>query len=210
METEISKRLIEYAKFLRNSKVLKTHEGVMADKRVDAFKGVHAGRALTSKVAEKKFGAEVDSEEKAQKVLQEMLDAGLFLRVVSINNTRFLQPDTSRAWSNDAFYAWTYEGSQLTTILMGLLFIAAAFSMFLIPLWPYRLRMMLWYVTMCFFAFVAFVIVTAIIRAIIFVITYFTVKPGIWIFPRLLDDNAGVLESFVPLWEWHKPAASSR
>lgn len=179
----------------------------MADKRVDSFKGTQAIRVLLSREGEKLFGKGLAEEATARKVLQEMMDAGLFLRVVSINNTRYLQPDTSRVWSDDAIYAWVYEGSQLTAIAMGLALIAFVFAIPLYPLWPYPIRIAAWYGLMLVVGFVAFVGILAVIRAVVFVITYFTLKPGVWLFPRLFDETVGIIDSFIPLWEWHKPGS---
>jgi translocation protein SEC62 len=54
--------------------------------------------------------------------------------------------------------------------------------------------------------FIGFLIVLAIIRLIVFAITVFTHKPGIWLFPNLFED-VGFFESFVPVWAWHKPSS---
>ena len=198
--------LMPYAKFLRDEKALKTYEGVIAEKRVEVFKGSHATKALLSKVAEKRF-PNIAGEQDCHNILQEMLDNGLFLKVVSINNTRFLQPDTSRIWTDDGLYAWVYEGSQLLTVLMGLGILCLIFIIFLYPLWPARLRLVSWYVLMLAVAFLGFILVTSVVRIILFAITYFTLKPGIWLFPKLFDEEAGFIDSFIPLWDWHKPSS---
>lgn len=206
MDNDYRSDLLPFAKFLRIEKILKTYEGIIADKRVEVFKGAHATKALLSKEAEKKF-PHIVNEEKCHAQLQEMLDNGLFLRVVSVNNTRFLQPDTSRVWSDDGLYAWVYEGSQLLTVLMGFGILCLLFLFFLYPLWPARLRLVSWYVLMLAVAFLGFIMVTAVVRIILFAITYFVLKPGVWLFPNLFDEEAGFIDSFIPLWDWHKPSS---
>jgi translocation protein SEC62 len=207
VNVEVPGHLAKYAKYLRDSNTLKTKEAVMADKRVDSFKGLQAIKALLSKEGEKIFGNVVVDEPSARKVLQDMMDSGLFLRVVSINNSRYLQPDTSREWSDEGQYAWVYEGSQFTAIAIGLALIAVIFAIPLYPLWPHPVRLATWYLLMLVVAFVAFIGILAVIRAILFVITYFTLKPGVWLFPRLFDETVGIIDSFIPLWEWHKPGS---
>lgn len=180
----------------------------MADKRVDSFKGAQALRALLSKEGDKQFSGTIKDEASARKVLQEMMDTGIFIRVVPINNSRFFQPDTSRTWSDEAVYAWVYEGSQMMAILMGIGILALVFAIPLYPLWPHHIRIATWYILMLGVGFVGFIGVLAIIRAVVFVITYFTLKPGVWLFPRLFDESVGIVDSFIPAWEWHKQSPS--
>ena len=205
VNVEVPPKLTKFVKFLRSNKFIRNKEGVMADKRVEYFKGSNASKLLSTKEGMKLFGRDSVESQDIQKVLQDMIDHGLFIRVVSVNNSRYLQPDTSRNWSDDAIYVWVYEGSQLGSIIIGITIIGALFALTLYPLWPHPLRVATWYVLMLLVAFVSFVAVVAVIRAIVFVITYFTLKPGVWLFPRLFDENAGVIDSFISLWEWHKP-----
>lgn len=207
VNVEVPAHLAKFATFLRDSNNMRTKEGVMADKRIESFKGTQAIKALLSKKGEKLFDKGNAEEASARKVLQEMMDSGLFLRVVSINNSRYLQPDTSRTWSDDAIYAWVYQGSQIQAIAIGLAIISFAFAIPMYPLWPYPLRLAAWYGLMLLVGFVSFVGILAVVRAIVFVLTYFTMKPGLWLFPRLFDESVGVLDSFIPVWEWHKPGS---
>ena len=182
-------------------------EGVIAEKRVYIFKGSSASTALLSPLYKQKVGKNgpvVSSKEEAEDLLTDMLDEGIFLRAAPIQNSiRFFEPDVSRDWSEDAFYVWIYEGSQLKTILggAGLLVLALTFVMF--PLWPGTLRTIVWYLGMLLVAFIVFLFVTAIVRLIVYAITAIVMKPGIWIFPNLFED-VGFFDSFVPLWEWDK------
>lgn len=176
-------------------------------------KGSFATRALLSPSYAKQRGCPpVATAEEAHAVLQELLNAGLFLRARSVNNTKFLQPDMSRVWSDEALYAWIYEGSQLTTILGGLLLLAALLAFMLFPLWPTAIRSKASYgLNFAMYAgmgIVALLVGISIVRMLIYIITYFLLPRAIWIFPNLWED-CGVLESFVPLWEWEKPAAAA-
>ena len=77
------------------------------------------------------------------------------------------------------------------------------FGAILFPLWPPILRTAAWYVSMLGLGLVAAIVVIAIIRLILFIITMFALPPGIWLFPNLFED-VGFFESFVPLWGWQK------
>lgn len=168
-----------------------------------SFSRKPAGAFATKALVQKKMA---DGEDAAHQTLQQLLDAGFLLRVVPINNTRFLQPDLNRQWDDSAFFAWIYEGTQLRTILgaIGLLFLAFALVMY--PLWPRSLRNMTWYVMMLLTCLVVLLLLISVVRLIVFGVTFFACRPGIWIFPNLYED-VSVIESFLPAWEWHKPAS---
>lgn len=43
----------------------------------------------------------------------------------------------------------------------------------------------------------------SIFRLILFVVTYFAVPPGLWLYPNLFED-VGFFDSFRPVWAWHE------
>lgn len=203
--------IVSSAKFLRNSSQssMKIFEGIMADKRVDVFKGSSAVKALLSEQYKKRKNCYlVTCEKDAAELLQKMMDHGLFIRSVSVNGTKFLQPDLSRKWSDEALYAWVLESSQFWTLLGALGLLLASFGIVMYPLWPASMRNMTWYVMMLLVAFLVFLVVISIIRLIVFGITYFTLPPGVWIFPNLYED-VSFIDSFIPLWDWHKSSEES-
>lgn len=198
--------VLSSAKFLRNSShsSLKIFEGIMADKRVDVFKGSSAIKVLLSEQYKKRKSCfPVTCKEDAEELLQKMLDCGLFIRSISVNGTKFLQPDLSRKWSEEALYAWVLESSQFWTLLGAFGLLLASFGIVMYPLWPASMRNMTWYLMMLLVAFLVFLIVISIIRLIVFGLTYFMMSPGIWIFPNLYED-VSFIDSFIPLWNWNK------
>ena len=203
---KIDPLVLSSAKYLRNSSQssLKIFEGIMADKRVDVFKGSSAIKILLSEnYMKRKNCFNVTCSRDAEDLLQQMLDYGVFIRSVSSNGTKFLQPDLSRKWSEDALYAWVLESSQFWTFLGAFGLLLVSFGIVMYPLWPSSLRNLSWYVMMLLVAFLVFLIVISIIRIIVFGITYFMLSPGIWIFPNLYED-VSFIESFIPLYDWHK------
>lgn len=208
---DVDKPVLNAAKFLRDTSKssIKVFEGIMADRRVDVFKGSAAVNALLSDVYKKyKKVSPVNTKAEAEGLLQTMLNYGLFVRSTPINGSKFLQPDLSRKWSEDGLYVWVLESSQFWTIVGALGFLAVSFALVMFPLWPSSLRNLSWYAMMALVGFMIFLIVTSIIRLIVFGITFFTHPPGIWIFPNLFED-VGFIESFIPLWDWHKVESDS-
>jgi translocation protein SEC62 len=113
------------------------------------------------------------------------------------------------SFADSDYFAWFYETTQLQTILGGIGIVVAIFGAILFPLWPPILRTGVWYLSIALLGLIAAIIVIAIIRLILFVITMFAVPPGIWLFPNLFED-VGFFESFVPLWAWQKVPKSKK
>lgn len=109
------------------------------------------------------------------------------------------------------YYAWFYEGSQFWTYVGGVgmvrlsppaqilrrrtearsplraqVIIMLAGVMF--PLWPYTLRLGVWYLSMGVLGLLGAFFAMAILRLIFYVITLVVASPGIWVFPRLFED----------------------
>jgi translocation protein SEC62 len=196
--------LKQVAKFLRNSATsgLETIEGITAEKRVDIFKGINATNALLSDKYSKAFPKlHLKDRKEAHEVLQTLLDSGLFMQV-SQTKGRVYQPSISKRWNDDSFYAWIYEGSQLFNILLGVFAVIFVISLFMYPLWPRFMKNISWYLMMAVASFVAFILILAVVRLIVFFISFFVARPGIWLFPNLFAD-VGFFESFVPLYSWN-------
>ena len=203
MELQLPNEFKDILNFLRQSDPnIASIEGIVAEKRREIFKGEHATNALLNATFKQKFpGIIISDKREAHEVLQTLLDAGAFVPV-SQNRGRYYQPTMSRKWSDENLYAWIYEGSQLVNILYGLLAVALVIGIFMYPLWPSPLKSIAWYVLMALASFVAFILVISVIRLVVFVVSYFTAKPGIWLFPNLYAD-VGFIDSFIPLYSWN-------
>ncbi|KAI4245203.1 MAG: hypothetical protein L6R40_002560 [Gallowayella cf. fulva] len=105
--------------------------------------------------------------------------------------------------SDDLHYVWLYEGPQWKTKLYaaGALVLIMAVVMF--PLWPVKLRIGVWYLSMGMLGLIGLFFAMAIFRAILFAVTYFAVPPGLWLYPNLFED-VGFFDSFRPVWGWQE------
>ncbi|MCJ1309527.1 Translocation protein S62 [Agyrium rufum] len=103
----------------------------------------------------------------------------------------------------DLHYVWLFEGSQWRTKLYagGALLLIMAVVMF--PLWPIKLRIGVWYLSMGMLGLLGLFFAMAIFRLILFCITVFTVPPGLWLYPNLFED-VGFFDSFRPAWGWQE------
>ena len=100
-------------------------------------------------------------------------------------------------------YVWLYEGSQWMTKVWAGLAVIAVFAVVLFPLWPLFMRQGVWYLSVGAMGLLVAFFGLAIVRLILFCITFFAVPPGLWIFPNLFED-VGVIDSFKPLYGWQE------
>lgn len=106
----------------------------------------------------------------------------------------------------DGYYAWQWEtpASRLKSTLISALLIGMVLAFVLFPLWPMSLRVGIWYLSLASMGLVIALFGIAIIRLIIFAITFIFpwTRPGIWMFPNFFAD-VGIIDSFIPFYGWH-------
>ncbi|CAL3969984.1 hypothetical protein PZA11_007483 [Diplocarpon coronariae] len=100
-------------------------------------------------------------------------------------------------------FVWLYEGAQVKQKLYALGALALVFTIVMFPLWPMKLRLGVWYLSMGMLGLIGLFFVMAIFRLILFAVTMFTVPPGLWLYPNLFED-VGFFDSFRPLWGWQE------
>lgn len=100
-------------------------------------------------------------------------------------------------------YIWLYEGAQWKNKLYALGALLLILAVVFFPVWPYHLRLGVWYLSMAMLGLLGLFFAMAIFRLILFLITMFTNPPGLWLYPNLFED-VGFFDSFKPLWAWHE------
>ncbi|KIO15418.1 hypothetical protein M407DRAFT_35008 [Tulasnella calospora MUT 4182] len=200
--------------FLRGSSSgLKNRVGVLNGSRREYFKGKSAIKALQSPAyAKLKNVPPVNPEDdSAKQLLHSMLQYAFFLRVnrgnpsgSSSSSPKQIQVVPMQEFASDYYYAWFYEGSQWRTYFGAVALVAVVLAGVMFPLWPMKLRIGAWYLSMGGFGLIGLFIALSIFRLIFYVITLVAASPGIWIFPKLFAD-VGFVESFIPGWDWDLP-----
>ena len=212
---------IAVAKFLQ-SQDLKSRTCIFQEKRKDMFKVKRAIRALHSDAYKKArtrnpLLPEVNDRVTAENTFKLLPLSLLALRVSKIDpheghdhgkkkrvkglwTVKIEQQQEAR---DDYHYVWLYEGAQWKNKLYaaGALFLILAVVFF--PVWPYHLRLGVWYLSMAMLGVLGLFFAMAIFRLILFLITMFTNPPGLWLFPNLFED-VGFFDSFKPGWAWHE------
>jgi translocation protein SEC62 len=105
--------------------------------------------------------------------------------------------------ADEFHYVWLYEGAQWKNKLYAGGALLAILMVVFFPVWPYTLRIGVWYLSMGMLGLLGLFFGMAIVRLIIFLLTVFTVKPGLWLYPNLFED-VGFFDSFRPVWAWHE------
>ncbi|KAF1765683.1 hypothetical protein GCK72_005636 [Caenorhabditis remanei] len=100
-------------------------------------------------------------------------------------------------------YVWVFDPTPLMKKIIGVLMLVGTIVGCLFPLWPAWLRQGVYYVSITGIGCFAAIIVTAILRTILFGIIYAVTfgKHKLWILPNLTED-CGVLESFQPWYTY--------
>ena len=156
--------------------------------------GKSAVKALQSPAYQKlKHVPPVTSEEDALKVLQSVIPFAFYLRVnraeqQAKGSPKQLTINQMQQFRSEDLYAWFYEGPMWTTYLGGLGMVGILLAGVMFPLWPSKLRLGVWYLSMGVLGLIGLFIVIAILRLIFYIITVICVPPGIWVFPKLFAD----------------------
>jgi translocation protein SEC62 len=107
----------------------------------------------------------------------------------------------------DLHYVFLADTPSWKTQLYAIGALIVVFAIILFPLWPLKLRLGVYYISMGMLGLIALFFAMAIFRLLLFVATVFTIPPGLWLYPNLFED-VGFLDSFRPLWGWHEVSFS--
>ncbi|TKA24883.1 hypothetical protein B0A50_06612 [Salinomyces thailandicus] len=209
------------ANFLRHQN-LKTRTCIFQEKRKDMFKVKRAIRALHSPAYQKARAKnsllpEVKDRVTAENTFKLLPLSLLALRVSKIDPHEGHQHGKKKKvkglWTvkvepqqeaQDMYhYVWLYEGSQWKNKLYAGGALALILAVVFFPVWPYHLRLGVWYVSMALLGVLGLFFTMAIFRLILFLVTMFAAPPGFWLFPNLFED-VGFFDSFKPAWAWHE------
>lgn len=211
---------VAIAKAIRHDPLLKQRQGLLhPSKKVDFFRYKRAVRALLSPNYQKQQKKSpilpvIANEQDAMRYYIEIIKSGLVFPVnkITVDEAKEKELNVEKGFPNliidpkatlqpDEYYLWNYDVPNPFAVLYGILFLAVVFGLILFPLWPYKLRLYVWYLSMGFLGLIVLFFAMAIVRLVIFCITYPILKPGFWLFPNLFAD-CGFVESFVPTYGW--------
>jgi translocation protein SEC62 len=212
---------IAVAKFLQ-SQNLKPRTCIFQEKRKDMFKVKRAIRALHSDAYKKARSKnpllpEVKDRVTAENTFKLLPLSLLALRVSKIDphegHNHGKKKRVKGLWTvkieqqqearDDYHYVWLYEGAQWKNKLYAVGAVILILAVVFFPVWPYHLRLGVWYLSMAMLGVLGLFFTMAFFRLILFLVTMFTNPPGLWLYPNLFED-VGFFDSFKPLWAWHE------
>ncbi|MCJ1370475.1 Translocation protein S62 [Loxospora ochrophaea] len=218
-------KALALAKWLR-SQDLKPRTCILNGQRKDMFRVKRALRALQSpaytKASQKKSSLlpPVTSPSSAAEVFK-LLPLSLLALRVSKSDPHAghnhapakAQKRTKGLWTvrieqqqdvqEDLHYVWLYDGPQWKQKLYAGGALALIMAVVMFPLWPMKLRIGVWYLSMGMLGLIGLFFVMAIFRLILFCVTVFAAPPGLWLYPNLFED-VGFFDSFRPVWGWQE------
>lgn len=227
---QVSPFVINVANYLRDNKTLKRRTGLLENKTdIDFFRYKRMERALLSDDYKKRQAnpanqlIPVNGKEDVSKIFISFILGRL---LVPLEKLHYLDVKAIKGWKPnrqkptlkasqkavldpDAYYGWLYTKPNPYLALYGVLMLIAVFAVILFPLWPVFMRRGVWYLSMGVLGLLGLLFITAIIRLIIFVITYLALPQAFWLFPNLFED-CGFFESFKPAYGWAEPAGGKK
>ncbi|KAF2154393.1 translocation protein [Myriangium duriaei CBS 260.36] len=215
------------ANFLK-SQDLKPRTSLLNNDRKDMFRVKRAIRALLSPAYQKARSKnpllpEVNDRVTAENTFKMLPMSLLALRVSQIDphegHNHGPKKRTKGLWTvkveqhqeahDDMYYVWLYEGSQIKTKLYAVGALVLILAVVFFPVWPYKLRLGVWYLSMGALGLLGLFFGMAIFRLILFIITMFAAPPGLWLYPNLFED-VGFFDSFRPVWAWQETKESKK
>jgi translocation protein SEC62 len=86
-------------------------------------------------------------------------------------------------------YVWLYEGSQIKTKLYAAGALLVIFAIVLFPLWPMKMRLGVWYLSMGMLGLIGLFFAMSIVRLIIWGTTAIVLPVPWLLFPNLFEDG---------------------
>ena len=105
--------------------------------------------------------------------------------------------------SDQLHYVWLYDGPQWRMKLYAAGALLTIMTVVMFPLWPIKLRLGVWYLSMGFLGLIGLFFLMAIFRLILFCVTVVSMPKGLWLYPNLFED-VGFFDSFRPVWAWQE------
>ncbi|GAA5887354.1 hypothetical protein JCM5296_007109 [Sporobolomyces johnsonii] len=205
-QAKASPEMKKVVDFLRNKSAIKVRTGALGGKRVDYFKGRSAVKALRSPAYAKLSGVPPLSDDaSAQALLHSLIPFTFFLRIQrgpSISSgVKAVQITPQQLFTPDEYYVWLVDPNPIRQLVLAVGMVAVVLAGVMFPLWPVKMRIGVWYLSIGVLGLIAAFFGLAIVRLILWLFTKVLLSPGIWLFPNLFAD-VGFVDSFIPLWAW--------
>lgn len=163
-----------------------------------------------------------------------MIPHTFFLRIqrgpTISSGVKAVQIVPQQLFAPEEYYVWFVDPNPVRQLVLALGMVAVVLAGVMFPLWPIKMRIGVWYLSVAVLGLVAAFFGLAIVRLVVWLVTKVAARPGIWIFPNLFADVGFVsrhslrlpgtperaselltldpppqVDSFIPLWGWDVP-----
>lgn len=134
----------------------------------------------------------VDSDEAATALLHSLIPHTFFLRIArgpSISSgVKAVQIVPQQLFQPDDYYVWLVDPNPVRQLVLAVGMVAVVLAGVMFPLWPVKMRIGVWYLSVGVLGLIAAFFGLAIVRLVLWLVTKVVARPGIWIFPNLFAD----------------------
>eukprot|EP01071_Lankesteria_metandrocarpae_P007386 Lankesteria_metandrocarpae@DN4665_c0_g1_i1.p1 len=109
-----------------------------------------------------------------------------------------LELSPMQSFEPEGYYVVCYEGSQFKRHALLAAIISAVLVICMFPAWPFLMKLAVWYLSVVLLTIILFIVL---LRLVLFVVMWFF-GCDYWFFPNLFDEDAGVIDSFIPTYSF--------
>lgn len=135
---------------------------------------------------------QVDSDDAATQLLHSLIPHTFFLRIQrgpSISSgVKAVQIVPQQLFAPDEHYVWLVDPNPIRQLALAVAMVAVVLAGVMFPLWPVKMRIGVWYLSVGVLGLIAAFFGLAIVRLVLWLVTKVVARPGIWLFPNLFAD----------------------
>ena len=121
-----------------------------------------------------------------------MIPHTFFLRIqrgpTISSGVKAVQIVPQQLFAPEEYYVWLVDPNPIRQLVLAIGMVAVVLAGVMFPLWPIKMRIGVWYLSVGVLGLVAAFFGLAIVRLVVWLVTKVAARPGIWIFPNLFAD----------------------
>lgn len=206
--------LKQLADKLRSKNGIEERAAVLADQRVDVFRGKEFAAYMRQheELMQPFVSKATKLEQQVQEVAGLMLRKGLFMKTERMFKKpkpgkkrlvkwpkKLLPLHSDKTFEEDHLYAWMFDKqvSPWSYVFSALALVAVVLCC-MFPLAPHPVKLAAVY---CSMTLIICILCTLIVRSLIALSTWVVLGRSLWLFPYLLSDDKGIDEAFWPIFQ---------
>lgn len=132
------------------------------------------------------------SKEAAREYLHSLIPFTFYLRIqlgpTISPSVKAIQINPQQLFQPEEYYVWLIPSNPIKQLFFATCMVLVVLAGVMFPLWPVKMRIGVWYLSVGVLGLIAGFFGLAILRLIGWVLTKLLLSPGIWLFPNLFAD----------------------